>query len=222
MDTSIWEKHHILFWVLIGIGIYLIVLIVIYLILKYACHKKLGPLWLYLSYLTFTLVFWPFAEITALPKKRKMWLIKTGLKKGHIYLEEGIGIGTSLILASKIVGKDGLVYALDNQPLHLAILFVRSKIRRIKNIRLIFSDAAETGLNDKSISTVFICDAFHEFSNKKNTVLELFRVLKPGGNLAIWDENKKNTDNAQKIIEEANLFNLIEREKVFMKFAKPE
>ena len=222
MKHTVWEKHHILFWVLIGIGIYLLVLIIIYLILKYVFGKKLGPLWLYLSYLTFSLPFWPFVEIISNPRRRRMWLEKSGLKKGHVYLEEGIGIGTSPILASKIVGKDGLVYALDNQPLHLAILFVRSKIRRIKNIRLIFSDAAETGLNDKSISTVFICDAFHEFSNKKNTVLELFRVLKPGGNLAIWDENKKNTDNAQKIIEEANLFNLIEREKVFMKFAKPE
>jgi len=220
MDTSIWEKHHILFWVLIGIGIYLLVLIVIYLILKYAFHKKLGPLWLYLSYLTFSLAFWPFAEITALPKRRKMWLLKSGLKKGHIYLEEGIGIGTSLILASKIVGKDGIVYALDNQPLHIAILYVRSKIRGIKNIRLIFSDSAATGLEDNSIDTIFICDAFHEFSNKKKTVLELYRVLKPGGNLSVLEESNKYTDNDQKIIEELESFKLIERDNKFLKYTK--
>lgn len=131
-------------------------------------------------------------------------------------------MGTSPILASKIVGKDGLVYALDNQPLHIAILFVRSRLRGIKNIRLIFSDAAETGLKDNSIDTIFICDAFHEFSNKRGTVIELFRVLKPGGYLAIWDENKKYTNNAQKIIEEAKLFEFIERDKIFLKFEKPE
>jgi len=222
LDTTVWEKHHILFWVLIGIGIYLLVLIIIYLILKCVLGKKLGPLWLYLSYLTFSLLFWPFVEITSNPRRRRMWLEKSGLKKGHLYLEEGIGIGTSPILASRIVGKDGLVYALDNQPLHLAILFVRSRIRGIKNIRLIFSDAAQTGLKSKSIDTIFICDAFHEFSNKKSTILELFRVLKPSGNLALWEENKRYADSAQKIIEEGNLFNLIEREKVFMKFVKPE
>ena len=220
MDTSIWEKHHTLFWILIGIGIYLIVLIVIYLILKYACHKKLGPLWLYLSYLTFSLVFWPFAEITALPKKRKMWLIKTGLKKGHICLEEGIGIGTSLILASKIVGKDGIVYALDNQPLHIAILYIRSKIRGVKNIRLIFSDSADTDLEDNSIDTIFICDAFHEFSNKEKTVLELYRVLKPGGNFSILEESNKYTDSGQKIIEKSGLFKFIERDNKFLKYTK--
>jgi len=222
MKHTVWDRHYILFWVLIGIGIYLVILIIIYLILKYALGKKLGPLWLYLSYLTFSLPFWPIGEITAHPKRRRMWLKKSGLKKGHVYLEEGFGIGTSPIIASRIVDKDGLVYALDNQPLHLAILFIRSRIRGIKNIRLIFSDAAETGLKDKSIDTVFICDAFHEFTDKKNTVLELFRVLKPGGNLAILEENKKYADRAQRIIEETKLFNFIEREKVFVKFVKPK
>lgn len=220
MDSSIWQKYHTLFWVLIGIGIYLVVLIIIYLVLKYAFHKQLGPLWLYLSYLTFSLVFWPFAEITALPKKRRMWLLKSGLKKGHIYLEEGIGMGTSLILASKIVGKDGIVYALDNQPLHIAILFIRSRIRGIKNIRLIFSDAADTGLVDSRIDTVFICDAFHEFSNKGKTVLELYRVLKPGGNFSILEESKKYTNSGQKIIEESVLFKLVERDNKFLKYTK--
>ena len=222
MKHTVWDRHYILFWVLIGIGIYLVILIIIYLILKYALGKKLGPLWLYLSYLTFSLPFWPIGEITAHPKRRRMWLKKSGLKKGHVYLEEGFGIGTSPIIASRIVDKDGLVYALDNQPLHLAILFIRSRIRGIKNIRLIFSDAAETGLKDKSIDTVFICDAFHEFTDKRNTVLELFRVLKPGGNLAILEENKKYADRAQRIIEETKLFNFIEREKVFVKFVKPK
>ena len=73
-----------------------------------------------------------------------MWLEKSGLKKGHIYLEEGFGMGTSPIIASKIVGMDGLVHALDNQPLHIGILFVRSRLRGIKNMRLIFSDSSET------------------------------------------------------------------------------
>jgi ubiquinone/menaquinone biosynthesis C-methylase UbiE len=220
MEATAWERYHVLFWVLIGIGIYIVILILIYLILKYAFKKQLGPLWLYLSYLTCSLPFWPFVEITFSPKKRRIWLQKSGLKQGHVYLEEGFGIGTSPIIASKIVGKDGLVYALDNQPLHIAILFVRSRIRGIKNIKLIFSDSSGTGLEDKSVDTVFICDAFHEFSNKKETVSELYRILKNGGNLAIWDENKKYTDRAQKIIEGEKLFNLTKREKVFIRFTK--
>lgn len=51
---------------------------------------------------------------------------------------------------------------------------------------------------------------------------ELFRVLRPGGNFTVLEENKRYADSTQKIIEEEKLFNLIEREKVFMKFVKQE
>jgi hypothetical protein len=163
---NIWYRYEILFWILIGIS-YLFILIILYFTLKFAFHKKIGSIGLYLTYFTFTLPFWLFGEITALPRRRKMWLIKSGLKEGHSYLEEGFGIGTSPILASKIVGSSGRVYALDNHPLHIAILFLRKKTRRIKNIKLILSDAKDTGLEDSSIDTIFICDAFHEFPDKK-------------------------------------------------------
>ena len=86
MNSTVWDKYYVLFWVLIGIGIYLIVIIIIYLILKYALGKKLGPLGQYLSYLTWTLPFLPLGEITAYPRRRRMWLEKSDLKKGHEYL----------------------------------------------------------------------------------------------------------------------------------------
>ncbi len=214
-----WERHEILFWILIGLSIYLFILTIIYLILRFAFHKKLGGIGLYLGYF-FMFPLWPIMEISKLPRKRKAWLIKSGLKENQSYLEEGIGIGTSLILASKIVGSNGIVYALDNSPLNIAILFIRSKIRRIKNIKLILSDASETYLKDNSIDTIFICDAFHEFPDKKNTAIELHRVLKSGGGLAILEDTVKNTNHDQKIIESIKLFKLVERDKKFIRFKK--
>jgi len=214
-----WERHEILFWILIGLSIYLLILTIIYLILRFAFHKKLGGIGYYLSYF-FLFPLWPIVEISRLPRKRKAWLIKSGLKENQSYLEEGIGVGTSLILASKIVGSNGVVYALDNSPLNIAILFIRSKIRKIKNIRFILSDAAYTSLKDSSIDTIFICDAFHEFPDKKNTAIELHRVLKSGGGLAILEDKVKYTNHAQKIIESIKLFKLAERDKKFIKFKK--
>jgi len=214
-----WGRHEILFWILIGLSIYLFILTIIYLILRFAFHKKLGGIGLYLSYF-FMFPLWPIMEISRLPRKRKAWLIKSGLKENQSYLEEGIGVGTSLILASKIVGSNGVVYALDNSPLNIAILFIRSKIRRIKNIRFILSDAAYTGLKDSSIDTIFICDAFHEFPDKKNTAIELHRVLKSGGGLAILEDTVKSTNHVQKIIESIKLFKLAERDKKFIRFKK--
>jgi len=219
MEITIWQKYEVLFWVLIGVSIYLFILIVIYLVLKITFHKKLGSIGLYLSYF-FMFPFLLLGEITAYPRRRKMWLIRSGLKEGQSYLEEGIGLGTSPILASKIVGAKGRAYALDNHPLQIIMLSLRSKIRGIKNIKLILSDASETGLADNSIDTIFICDAFHEFPDKRNTTIELYRVLKPGGSLTILEETVRNTNNCQKIIESINLFKLVERDKKFIRFKK--
>ncbi len=219
MEITIWQKYEVLFWVLIGVSIYLFILIVIYLVLKITFHKKLGSIGLYLSYF-FMFPFLLLGEITAYPRRRKMWLIRSGLKEGQSYLEEGIGLGTSPILASKIVGAKGRAYALDNHPLQIIMLSLRSKIRGIKNIKLILSDASETGLADNSIDTIFICDAFHEFPDKRNTTIELYRVLKPGGSLTILEETERNANNSQKVIEPINLFKLVERDKKFIRFKK--
>jgi len=218
--NTLWEKYNTLFWILIGISIYVFILTVVYIVLKFAFGKKLGGIGLYLSYF-FAFPLWPLGEIAAYPRRKKMWLIRSGLKEGQSYLEEGIGLGTSPILASKIVGDNGVVYALDNHPMQIAILSLRSKIRRIKNIRLIFSDASETYLKDNSIDTIFICDAFHEFPDKKNTAMELYRILKPGGSLNVLEEEfTRYADNAKKIIESTNLFKLAEQDKKFIRFEK--
>jgi len=209
-----------LFWILIGISIYVFILTVAYIVLKFAFGKKLGDFRLWLTYFTWAIPFWLLGEIAAYPRKRKKWLIRSGLKEGHSYLEEGIGVGTSPILASKIVGGNGVVYALDNHPMQIAMLQLRSKIRRIKNIRLIFSDASETGLEDNSIDTIFICDAFDAFPDKKKTTVELYRILKPEGNLAILSEAARYANQAQRIIESTNLFKLVERDKNFIQFKK--
>jgi len=219
MQDDVWQKYEVLFWVLTGIFVYLFILTIIYLVLKIAFHKKLGGIVLYFSYF-FMFPLWFLGEITAYPRRRKMWLIRSELKEGHSYLEEGIGLGTSPILASRIVGAKGRIYALDNHPLQIILLSLRSKIRRIKNIKLILSDAKDTDLEGSSIDTIFICDAFHEFPDKRNTVVELYRILKPVGSLSILEESVRTTINTQKIIESTKLFKLVERDKKFIRFKK--
>jgi len=219
MQDDVWQKYEVLFWVLTGIFVYLLILTIIYLVLKIAFHKKLGGIVLYFSYF-FMFPLWFLGEITAYPRRKKMWLIRSGLKEGHSYLEEGIGLGTSPILASRIVGAKGRIYALDNHPLQIILLSLRSKIRRIKNIKLILSDAKDTDLEGSSIDTIFICDAFHEFPDKRNTVVELYRILKPVGSLSILEESVRTTINTQKIIESTKLFKLVERDKKFIRFKK--
>jgi ubiquinone/menaquinone biosynthesis C-methylase UbiE len=129
-------------------------------------------------------------------------------------------MGTSTITAARMVGTKGEVYALDNEPLHVVILRLRAKMKRLKNLRAYLSSADSTRLPDSSVDVVYISDAFHEFP-KEHTLNELQRVLKPSGVLAIWEEreNKAVTATLKQAIERG-LFSFVEQEKGFFKLQR--
>ena len=135
-------------------------------------------------------------------------------------LDEGFGMGTSSIAAARLVGPRGKVYALDNEPLHVVILWLRAKMRLLKTLKVFLSSADSTRLPDDSVDVVYISDAFHEFP-KERTLDELHRVLKPGGILAIWEEyEKKAVTKTLKQASERGLFSFVEQEKGFYKLQR--
>jgi len=200
--------------------LYLLLITLTWFAIKFLWRKPIAPLWLYSSYSSPLLLCWPFMEIFRHPGWRRKWLLRSGLKEGQTFLEEGFGMGTSPILAARIVGNKGIVYALDNEPVHIAILWFRTRLRGLRNVRLIFSDAKITGLPDKSIDIVFVCDAFHEFGDKKGTLEEFHRILKAGGVLSMWEENEGKTEKLAMFITSTSLFTVIDRDKAFRCFKK--
>ena len=129
-------------------------------------------------------------------------------------------MGTSPIIAARMVGPNGKVYALDVMPLNVAILWVRAKLRRLRNLNVILADAKYTGLPDKSVDMVFTCDAFHEFPDKQGTLRELYRVLKRDGTLIILAETLKKAKKFVRLVNETGLFSLAEQDGKFCKFQK--
>jgi len=107
-----------------------------------------------------------------------------GLKPGQKVLEVGCGPGFFTIPASKIVGEEGFVYAVDVHP--LAIERVKEKIERegIKNITPILANASDTGLPDRSIDLAFLFGLQYIAGGLKNVISEMHRILKPGGVLS--------------------------------------
>jgi ubiquinone/menaquinone biosynthesis C-methylase UbiE len=129
-------------------------------------------------------------------------------------------MGTSSITAARLVGIRGKVYALDNEPLHVVTLWLRAKMRLLKNLNVFLSSADSTRLPAKSVNVVYISDAFHEFP-KERTLDELHRVLKPGSILAIWEEHeKKAVTKTLKQASEHGLFFFVEQEKGFYKLQR--
>ena len=215
-----WQELSPLEWVGVGVVAYHLAFTILWSIFKIIWARRVAPWWLFIGYSGFLLIFWPFSEIFRNPRWRRKWLQRAGVKEGDVVLDEGFGMGTSSIAAARLVGPRGKVYALDNEPVHVAILWLRAKMRLLKNLKVFLSGADSIHLPDDSVDVVYISDAFHEFP-KERTLDELHRVLKPGGILAIWEEHeKKAVTRTLKQASERGLFSLVEQEKGFYKLQR--
>ena len=112
-------------------------------------------------------------------------LKEAGLEKGQKVLEVGCGPGFYTIPAARIVGEEGIVYAVDVNP--YAIARVRAKIEKegIKNVVPMLRNASDTGLPDQCIGIVFMIGLPHIVGGREAVVSEMHHILKPGGLLSL-------------------------------------
>ena len=205
---------------LIGVIILVFVLsALLYLIPRYIFARRLPIRFAYLFY-SFLMPFCLLMDLWRLPRWRRRWLQRSGVREGTVLLEEGFGFGTSPLIAARMVGSRGKVYALDVMPLYTAILSIRAKFRRLHNLKVILADAKSTGLPNASVDIVFTCDAFHEFPDKRGALREIARVLKGGGTLSVWDETAGKIKELMRLAKETGLFALVEEEGRFCRLRK--
>ena len=137
-----WQEFTTVHWVITGIIGFYSAVTALWIVFKIIWGRRVAPWWSFIGYSGFLLIFWPFSEISRDPRWRRKWLQRASVKEGDVVLDEGFDMGTSAIAAARLVGPGGKVYALDNEPVHVAILWLRAKIRRLKN------------LNDRSFGTL--------------------------------------------------------------------
>jgi ubiquinone/menaquinone biosynthesis C-methylase UbiE len=115
-------------------------------------------------------------------RKPERILHQMGLQRGQSMLDYGCGPGSFAIPAAKIVGDDGMIYALDIHPLAIKAVEEKAKKKGVSNIKTTLS-SYDTGLPDEWVDTVLLYDVLQMIRDRDKLLEELHRVLKSGGSL---------------------------------------
>jgi len=143
------------------------------------------------------------------PERRKILppeetLIKIGLNKNQIFIDIGCGIGYFSIPASKIVGHEGKVFALDTSKEMIDELRIRILKNKITNIDTIISDPYHFHLDSNIGTFSFMANVLHEVEDKISFLKETNRILKKDGTLCIIEWQKKLTERGPPLEERIN------------------
>ncbi len=109
------------------------------------------------------------------------------IRPGDRVLDVGAGSGTDTLIASRLVGSQGKVWALDMTPAMLAKLRELVTSKGVRNVEVVEGNAEQIPLPDASIDVITSNGVLNLVPNKRRAVAEMFRVLRPGGRVQIAD-----------------------------------
>jgi ubiquinone/menaquinone biosynthesis C-methylase UbiE len=108
-------------------------------------------------------------------------------KPGIVVAEIGAGDGRMTLAAAQHVGATGRVYATEIDEKALAHL--REIAAKERNITPVKATQADCNLPPESCDSIFMRLSYHHLTKPVETDASFFRSLKPGGLLAVIDED---------------------------------
>jgi ubiquinone/menaquinone biosynthesis C-methylase UbiE len=123
---------------------------------------------------------------------RRMWvpltLDRIGIQAGEHVLELGPGPGAFTVDATRRVGPDGKLIAVDIQSKMIEAVERKVTAAGLANVEMVVADAYSLPLDDASIDRAFLVTVLPEIPDKQRALAELRRVLKVGGILSITEQ----------------------------------